>query len=155
MTTETLLVVLAHPDDESFSIGGTLARSVVEGKYVHLAVATRGEAGIPDKDAGETAIIREDELRRACAELGIQELSVLGFEDGRLSTVHKDVAVARILTIMRRFKPDVVVTFSPDGISGHTDHIAVHHWTTEAFDLYQRERDCGQRLFYIAPSEAT
>ena len=155
MTARTLLVVLAHPDDESFSIGGTLARSVAEGKYVHLVVSTRGEAGIPGKDAAETAVIREDELRRACAELGIQELSMLGFEDGRLAAVHKDLAIARVLSIMRQFRPDVVITFGPDGISGHPDHIAVHHWTTDAFDSFQREIDYGQRLYYIAPSKAT
>lgn len=155
MNVKTLLVVLAHPDDESFSIGGTLAKSVTKGDYVHLVVATRGEAGIPGKDAGETAIIREDELRRACAELGIQELSFLGFEDGRLAATYRDLALSRILSIMRRFKPDVVVTFGPDGISGHPDHLTVHHWTTEAFDLFQSESDYGQRLYYIAPSEAT
>jgi LmbE family N-acetylglucosaminyl deacetylase len=56
---------------------------------------------------------------------------------------------------MRQTRPNVVITFGLDGISGHPDHIAVHHWTTAAFDLYQQETDYGQRLYFIAPSEAT
>ena len=155
MISKTLLVVLAHPDDESFSIGGTLAKFVVEGKHVHLAVATRGEAGIPGKEEAETAVIREDELRRACAELGIQQLSFLGFVDGQLAGVRDDMGITRILTLMRQTQPDVVITFGPEGISGHPDHIAVYHWATAAFDLHQQEIDYGQRLYYIAPSEAT
>ena len=155
MIPKTLLVVLAHPDDESFSIGGTLARSVAEGKHVHLVVATRGEAGIPGKDAAETAVIREDELRRACAELGIQQLTFLGFVDGRLSAVQDGAGISLILTLMLQSQPDVVVTFGPEGISGHPDHIAVHRWTTAAFELHQQVLDYGQRLYYIAPSDAT
>ncbi len=155
MIPKTLLVVLAHPDDESFSIGGTLAKSVAEGSHVHLVVATRGEAGIPGKDAAETAFIREDELRRACAELGIQQLTFLDFVDGKLDAVQDDLGISSILTLMRQSRPDVVVTFGPDGISGHPDHIAVNRWTTAAFDLHQQTIDYGQRLYYIAPSEAT
>jgi LmbE family N-acetylglucosaminyl deacetylase len=74
MTIQTFMVVLAHPDDESFPIGGTLAKAAATGHRVHLVTATRGEAGIPGKTSAETAVIREAELRRACAELGYSSL---------------------------------------------------------------------------------
>lgn len=155
MTPQTLMVILAHPDDESFPIGGTLAKAVAEGKQVHLVVATRGEAGIPDKSAAETAVLREAELRRACAELGVQQLAFLDYFDGELSNIPDSNGAARLLAQMRRAQADVVVTFGPDGISGHPDHLAIHRWTTAAFDQYWQENQRPLRLYYIAPSEAT
>jgi N-acetylglucosamine malate deacetylase 2 len=155
MTQQTLMAVLAHPDDESFPIGGTLAKAAAEGKHIHLVVATRGEAGIPGKSAAETAAIREAELHRACAELGIEQLTFLGFFDGKLSNTPDGNGIGRIFDLMRQSRPDVVVTFGPDGISGHPDHVAVHRWTTSAFDRLRQENDRPHRLYYIAPSEAT
>lgn len=155
MSRQALMAILAHPDDESFPMGGTLAKSTAEGKRVHLVTATRGEAGIPGKSAAETAVLREAELRRACAELGVQQLTFLGYVDGQLETIPDSDGAARLLTLMRRTQPDAVVTFGPDGISGHPDHLAVYRWTTAAFDQYQRDVKRPLRLYYIAPSEAT
>lgn len=155
MTPPTLMAALAHPDDESFPIGGTLAKAAAAGRQVHLVVATRGEAGIPGKSAGETAVIRETELRRACAELGVQQLTFLDYLDGELANVQDRIGIARLLDLMRQSRPDVVITFGPDGISGHPDHLAVHRWTTAAFDQLRQENRRPQRLYYIAPSEAT
>lgn len=155
MTRQALMAILAHPDDESFPIGGTLARATTEGKHVHLVTATRGEAGIPGISAAETAALREAELRRACAELGIQQLTFLGYLDGQLETIPESDGVARLLDLMRQSRPDVVITFGPDGISGHPDHLAIHQWTTVAFDRYQTEAQRPSRLYYIVPSEAT
>lgn len=155
MTPQTLMAILAHPDDESFPMGGTLAKAAAEGKQVHLVVATRGEAGIPGKSGVETAVIRETELRRACAELGVQQLTFLDFLDGELAKIPDSVGVTHLLDLMRQSPPDVVVTFGPDGISGHPDHLAVHRWTTTAFDQYRQEVERPLRLYYIAPSEAT
>lgn len=154
MANKRLAVVLAHPDDESFPIGGTLARYANRGVVVDLVVATRGEAGIPGKPAGETAILREGELRRACAELGINPPRFLGFIDGQLAGLAEETGVMTIAAALDRLRPDVVVTFGPDGISGHPDHLAVSRWTTKAFDhLYPAP--AGRRLYYIVPSEAT
>ncbi|MBE2222707.1 MAG: PIG-L family deacetylase [Anaerolineae bacterium] len=155
MTTRSLMVILAHPDDESFPMGGTLAKMSAEGNHVHLVVATRGEAGIVGKSAAETAVIRETELRQACTELGIQQLTFLDYVDGALANIPDSEGADRLLTLMRQSPPDVVVTFGPDGISGHPDHLAVYRWTTAAFDQYQQEVERPLRLYYITPSEAT
>ncbi len=155
MTPQMLMVVLAHPDDESFPVGGTLAKAAATGKQVHLVVATRGEAGIPHKSMGETAVLREAELRRACAELGVQQLTFLDYLDGELANIQDRIGAARLLDLMRQSRPDVVITFGPDGISGHPDHLAVHRWTTAAFDQYRQDQERPLRLYYIAPSEAT
>jgi LmbE family N-acetylglucosaminyl deacetylase len=149
------MVILAHPDDESFGMGGTLAKSAAEGKRVHLVTATRGEAGIPGKCAAETAVLREAELRRACAEPGVQQLTFLDYMDGELDAVPDSAGAARLLSLMRQTQPDVVVTFGPDGISSHPDHLAVYRWTTAAFDQYQQDQERPLRLYYVAPSEAT
>ncbi len=155
MTTATLMIILAHPDDETFSMGGTLAKAAAEGKRVHLVTATRGELGISGKSVKETAVIREAELRRACAQLGVQQLTFLDYVDGALANIPDSEGADRLLTLMRQSPPEVVVTFGPDGISGHPDHLAVYRWTTAAFDQYQQEAERPLRLYYIAPSEAT
>lgn len=149
------MVVLAHPDDETFPLGGTLAKVAAEGKRVHLITATRGERGISGKSDKETAVLREAELRRACAELGVQQLTFLDYMDGTLATIPDSVGADRLLALMRQFPPDIIVTFGPDGISGHPDHLAVYRWTTAAFDKYQQEVGSPLRLYHIAPSEAT
>jgi LmbE family N-acetylglucosaminyl deacetylase len=155
MTDYTLAVVLAHPDDESFPIGGTLARYAAEGVKVDLIVATRGEAGIPSRTTQETAQQREAELRRACAELGVHRLEFLGFSDGHLAEVDDEVAVSRLLKALHRSSPEVIITFGPDGISGHPDHVAVSRCATLAFDRLRRAAQVPRRLYYIAPSAAT
>jgi N-acetylglucosamine malate deacetylase 2 len=155
MKTRTLAAVLAHPDDESFAIGGTLARYAREGRRVHLIVATLGEAGVQGTGAGEAARIRRRELRRACRELGIAQISYLGFYDGQLAEVLDALGHARLEAALRRAAPDVVVTFGPDGISGHPDHVTVSRWTTDIFDRLSHEPGGPRRLYYIAPSEAT
>lgn len=155
MVDRTLAVVLAHPDDESFPIGGTLARYAAEGVKVDLIVATRGQAGIPGQTPQKTAQLREAELHRACAELGIHRLVFLDFNDGHLAEVDDEIAVARLLKELRRSSPVLIITFGPDGISGHPDHVAVSRWTTLAFDRLRGEGQGLRRLYYIAPSKAT
>ena len=149
------MAVLAHPDDESFAVGGTLAKYAVEGANVDLIVATRGEAGISGKRSWEAAEIRESELWRACLNLGIRRLEFLGFTDGQLAEVPEETAVTRLVEKIRRSHPDVVITFGPEGISGHPDHVAVSRWTTMAFDWLSQEPGGPRRLYYILPSEAT
>ncbi len=150
--TQRLLVVLAHPDDESFAIGGTLARYAAEHVLVTLVCATRGEAGIPGLAAVAVARLREGELRAAARVLGIGELHWLGHPDGALARAEPEPAIQSLVTIMRTVRPTAVITFGPDGISGHPDHIAIHQLATAAFD---RAGLVTARLLYIAPSEAT
>lgn len=148
---KTLLVVIAHPDDESFAMGGTLAKYAAEGVRVVLVSATRGEAGIPGLNAAKTARLREAELTSAAQALGVSRLEFLGYLDGELDSADEEVVVGKILKLIQQEKPDALITFGADGISGHPDHVAVHHFTTAAFD---RSAIQG-RLLYILPSEAT
>lgn len=146
-----IVVVLAHPDDESFPIGGTLAKYSAEGSQIVLVSATRGEAGIRDVSPAETAKIREAELNQAAKYLGISRVIFLDYSDGELNLANEENAVENIKKIILDEQPDVIVTFGADGISGHPDHVAIHRITTEAF---HRSGSYG-RLFYIMPSEAT
>ncbi len=135
----TLLAVFAHPDDEAYGMGGSLAKYAAEGCDVHLATATRGEAGqiAAGVDASPATLpdVREHELRCACRSYGIHPPHLLGYMDGQLTIVHQGQAVGRLVRLLRRVRPQVVVTFGPDGIYGHYDHIAVHRWTTIAVEL--------------------
>lgn len=129
--------VFAHPDDETLGIGGTIARAIAEGVEVHVITATRGQAGrYRDNSAhpGREALgrIREAELRAAAAVLGVHDVQVLDHLDGALDRADSAQVVAEITRHLRRIRPDVVVTFGPDGAYGHPDHIAISQLATAA-----------------------
>ena len=146
-----LLGVFAHPDDEVFCAGGTMARVVQAGAEVMIVSATRGERGqIRDATAatrGSLGAVREGELCAAAAELGVQHVQVLDYPDGTLAQ-HRSALGAALAGIMRRFGPDTVVTFGADGGYGHPDHMAISGLTTEAFGALARDHDRGQRLYH-------
>ena len=136
-----LMAVLAHPDDESLGLGGTLCRCAEQGVETFLVTATRGQAGrfrgIPrdtEEHPGREALgrIREVELRAAAAVLGIREVSLLDYHDQQLDQADPRAAVAHIAAHLRRVRPEVVVTFAPDGAYGHPDHIAICQFATAA-----------------------
>src|SRR3954468_21815051 len=135
-----LMAILAHPDDESLGIGGTLAKYASEGVEIFLVTATRGESGRyhgtrePGKHPGAEQLgrIREAELRGAVSVLGIRELTLLDYHDQALDTAKPRDAVARLAGEVRRVRPDVVLTFGPDGAYGHPDHIAISQYATAA-----------------------
>ena len=132
-----LLAVLAHPDDESLGFGGTLARYAAETVETYLVTATRGERGRfgsleKPGDPVEVGRVREAELRQAAAVLGIHEVSILGYPDGAVDGVPAATAIRAIASHIRRIRPNVIVTFGPDGAYGHPDHIAVSQFTTAA-----------------------
>jgi LmbE family N-acetylglucosaminyl deacetylase len=132
-----LMAVLAHPDDESLAIGGTLARYAAEGVETYVVCATRGERGwrgAPDLYPGPDALgrIRERELRAAAAVLGATRVNFLDYIDGELDDAHPDEVIEKIVALLREVRPQVVVTFGPDGIYGHPDHIAISQLTTAA-----------------------
>lgn len=147
----TLLAVFAHPDDESFRPGGTLALLADRGVRVHLLTATRGEAGScgdpPLCTAEELPAVRERELRCACDALGIAPPRLLGYRDGTLASVDEEEAAEQVLAVIRELRPQALLTWPPDGLSGHPDHIAVSRWTTRAFVRAAAERD-GLRLLH-------
>jgi N-acetyl-1-D-myo-inositol-2-amino-2-deoxy-alpha-D-glucopyranoside deacetylase len=175
----TLMAVFAHPDDETFGIGGTLARYGADPDVrVVLVCATRGEAGeISDpklatpEHLGE---VREQELRCACQTLGVDALFFLGYRDSgmagtpenkdprALAMADRDQAVGKIVAHLRRERPQVVVTFDENGGYGHPDHIAIHHLARAAFAaaadpaMYAEQLEAGlsphqaQKLYYTA-----
>jgi len=130
------MCVLAHPDDESLGTGGTLARYSAEGIGTYLVTATRGERGrFHDQDHPGAEIVgstREAELRAAAGALGVREVSFLDYPDGALDRVDPVEAIGKIAGHLRRIRPQVVVTFAPDGAYGHPDHIAISQLTTAA-----------------------
>jgi LmbE family N-acetylglucosaminyl deacetylase len=132
-----LMCVLAHPDDESLATGGILAKYAGLGVQTYLVMATRGERGWfgpPADYPGPQALgqLREAELRAAARVLGLREVIFLDYEDGELDRVDHAEAVAQIVAHLRRVRPDVVVTFDPNGMYGHPDHIAISQLTTTA-----------------------
>jgi LmbE family N-acetylglucosaminyl deacetylase len=132
-----LMCVLAHPDDESMGAGGALAKSAAEGVETYLLTATRGERGrFGDRAESPGPEIvgrtREAELLAAAQVLGIREVRFLDYVDGELDRVDTAEAIGRIATELRRVRPQVVITFGPDGAYGHPDHIAIGQLTTAA-----------------------
>ncbi len=155
-TPKRLLAVLAHPDDETFGIGGTLAYYAKRGVQTYLICATRGEAGGMDEDCLEgfdsVAARRESELRCAVGILGIQELYFLDYRDsgmpGSPDNQHPQALInapqgevaEKIAHLIRQIQPQVIITFDPIGGYKHPDHIAIHRATVEAFYLAADER---------------
>ena len=145
-----MLAILAHPDDESFAAGGTLAKYAHQGVQVTLLCATRGEAGILGVTPEEAGAIREAELGKAAEHLGI-EVYFLGFQDGELAQTKPETLLKTIAGWIDRVQPQVILTFGPDGVSGHPDHVTISNIVTQAYDLYYK----NGLLLYIRPSEAT
>jgi N-acetyl-1-D-myo-inositol-2-amino-2-deoxy-alpha-D-glucopyranoside deacetylase len=155
--TKKLLSVLAHPDDETFGMGGTLALYAKQGVKTYLVCATRGEAGSLDEDCldgfSSVAERRESELRCAAGILGLTGVYFLGYRDSgmagspdnehpqALAAQPLEQVAARIVRHIREIKPQVVVTFDPIGGYKHPDHIAIHKATVLAFKM------AGERTF--------
>jgi len=135
--TPALLAVFAHPDDETFRPGGTLALLARQGVHIHVLTATRGEAGScgdpPLCAPEELPAVRERELRCACARLGVESPRLLDYVDGRLPEADAETMIVQILSAVNEIKPHVLLSFGPDGLSGHPDHIAIGGWASEAF----------------------
>jgi len=136
-----LLAIMAHPDDETLGMGGTLARYASEGIETYLVTATRGQAGrFRELKRGEPGhpgaeklgTIREQELHAAARVLGMREVALLDYMDGQLDKADPHEATAQIARHIRRIRPQVVVTFAQDGAYGHPDHIAICQFTTAA-----------------------
>jgi LmbE family N-acetylglucosaminyl deacetylase len=132
-----LLAVFAHPDDESMGMGGTLAKYSAEGVETSLVCATRGERGWfgpEEQNPGLSALgqVRTKELESAVRELGMNGLDFLDYIDGEVDQADPAEAIGKIASHIRRIKPQVIVTFPPDGNYGHPDHIAVGQFTHAA-----------------------
>ena len=132
----TILGVWAHPDDETYLCGGLMARAVQAGDRVVCITATRGEMGSPDEQrwpsGAPLAAVRTAEMEAALAILGVTEHHWLDYPDGGCAAVDQDEAVRRVAAVMEEVRPDTVLTFGPDGMTGHDDHKAASRWATEA-----------------------
>ena len=134
--TRTILVSYAHPDDESFTIAGILRQYADLGARVVLSSATRGEAGSngdpPVCPREQLGAVRERELREAARILGIAEVHLLGYEDRQLSSAPPEEMRRKLVGLLRRYRPQVAITFDPNGINSHPDHVAISRFTSDA-----------------------
>jgi len=168
MTKRTLLAVFAHPDDETFGTGGTLAHYARQGVEVHLICATRGEAGEAPRDLkgfGSVGEMRVHELQCAASILGLRAVYHLGYRDsgmpGSPDNVHPRALAAtpvaqvarEIAGYIRQIHPQVVITFDPVGGYRHPDHIAVHRATVEAFRIAGDPTEMADDLPPYAPQK--
>lgn len=174
----TLLAVLAHPDDETFGMGGTLALYARRGVSVHLVCATRGEVGTVDADCLEgyasVGDLREAELLCAAGKLGLAGIHFLDYRDSgmpgsadnqhpqALAAAPRGEVVRKVVEAIRSIRPQVVITFDPIGGYRHPDHIAIQQATVEAYAAAgdpDRFPECQpiytpQRLFFSTMSRA-
>jgi LmbE family N-acetylglucosaminyl deacetylase len=133
----TTLCVWAHPDDEAYLGGGLMAALRAAGQRVVVATATLGEAGLDGPVAGTGTghpppLSRREELAAALRAVGVTEHHLLGFADGGCAGVDPAAGAAAVRRLVTAVRPDTVVTFGPDGFTGHPDHVAVGAWTRQA-----------------------
>ncbi len=145
------MVVVAHPGDEAFGFGGAIANAAAEGAYVVVVCATRGWfdsrlhvasplPGGKNRDVKTGAInwrnidtVREDELRRSVAVLGVRVVRMLDYAEDELDRIDFDHLVGRIVEPIRMHKPDVILSFGPDGVTGDADHIVLARAVAAAY----------------------
>ena len=146
------MVIVAHPADEAFGFGGAIAKAVSDGAYVVVVCATRGrfDARLLDKapaPGGKNRhysrpvvwrnldTVREDELRRSVTVLGVRVLRMLDYAEEDLANVDFDELVSRLVEPIRMHRPEVILSFGPDGVSGDSDHVVTARAAEAAFDL--------------------
>jgi N-acetyl-1-D-myo-inositol-2-amino-2-deoxy-alpha-D-glucopyranoside deacetylase len=162
----TLMAVHAHPDDEAIGTGGILARAAAEGIQTILVTCTGGEVG---EIAPETGVslehlgeVRKRELEEACRILGVTHLELLGYRDsGMAGTADNDhpnafaradlrEATAKVVALVRKYQPDVIVTYNENGFYGHPDHINAHRVAVGAYEQAGDEPWAPSKLYYTA-----
>jgi LmbE family N-acetylglucosaminyl deacetylase len=143
----TILQIWAHPDDESYLAGGLSIRAADNGQHVVCITATHGEAG-GDPSLAPTVVAaqRDRELAAALAVLGIGEHVQFDYPDGGCADSDSFEATRRLADCIERVQPDTIVTFGPDGVTGHADHRAVSRWATNAWIA----SDCRAQLLYAS-----
>ena len=142
----TILGLWAHPDDETYLAGGLMAAAARRGQRIVTIAATPGErGGPPGTDPIRLARVRRRELRRAMHHLGVREHAVLSYHDGDCADVDESVGAAVFASIIGKVRPDTIVTYGPDGMTGHSDHRAISRWATSAW----RTTGADARLLYV------
>ncbi|OZM57248.1 hypothetical protein CIB95_07225 [Lottiidibacillus patelloidae] len=148
---KTIFFSYAHPDDEAFTVGGLLAQYADDPKVKTVVYsATLGDAGKcgypPVCEKSELAKVRKQELKVACAYLGVDYLHTGTYSDGKLDSLKEGELLQAVTKLLSQYKPEVVVTFPPDGISGHPDHIAISKATLQA----AKELPFIKRFYFVA-----
>ena len=147
------MVIVAHPGDEAFGFGGAIATAVASGAYVVVVCATRGwfdarlhapspAPGGKNRDVKDGAVtwrnldtVREDELRRSVAVLGVRVVRMLDYAEGELDRADFDHLVGRIVEPIRMHRPEVILSFGPDGVTGDSDHVILSRAARAAYEL--------------------
>jgi LmbE family N-acetylglucosaminyl deacetylase len=156
--------ILAHPDDETFTVGGIVAKYASAGHPISLWCATNGDAGksagVPVSSREELAALRRNEMLMACRILGVGTVEMPAYTDGALHNTDATELTRDIVSFIRRNRPAVVLTFGPEGApTGHHDHAAISRVATAAFFLAALKTvfadlsappHAAQRLFYHA-----
>ena len=147
----SILLAFAHPDDESFGLAGTIARYTKQGIPVDLITATRGEKGtrLGVPEGVPTGVAREAELRAAGKIMGLRDIYFLGYIDGELDRADPAEVARKIKEIIKRVEPEVLITFGPDGITGHPDHVAAGKAATAAFEELAAAGRGPRKLYYV------
>jgi LmbE family N-acetylglucosaminyl deacetylase len=144
-----ILGVWAHPDDEAWLSAGLMMTAIESGRRVVCVTATRGEAGFPEDDprsSEERAAVREAEMAESLSIMGVTDHRYLGYGDGGCGQVDDDEPVEAIAALIDEMRPRAVLTFGPDGGTGHFDHVAVCRWATAAVE---RIGDPDVQLMYM------
>lgn len=132
----TILLSYAHPDDETFTAAGIIRKYADQGAKIVLSSATPGQAGNlgdpPVCSREELGHVREGELREAAIILGIREVHLFGYEDRQLAQAPPEEIRAKLVALIRGARPEVVMTFDPNGVNLHPDHIAISRFTSDA-----------------------
>lgn len=146
----TIMVVAAHPDDETFIMGGILAVADINDQKVVCVTATRGEKGVQVNDhrwpADKLGAVREVELKAALSILGVDAQHFLGYSDNECDKVDSNEAAKKIADFIELYNPDSIFTFGPDGLTGHPDHQTVSKWAS----LAKKEAGSKAKIYHVA-----
>lgn len=165
-----VLSVWAHPDDETFSSAGIIATAAQNGQFTACVTFTKGESGVQDArrwPPAELGRIREEELHTALHILGCRNHHILDYADGGLADVPDEEGARAISEYIKQYRPETILTFGPEGMTGHPDHQTVSHWVSlavngledkptvyhavelqERYDTYMKELDKMFNIYF-------
>jgi LmbE family N-acetylglucosaminyl deacetylase len=154
-----MLGVFAHPDDETFLLGGLFALAHTMGASTSLMCLTRGEKGMghlkKPMNEHDLAKARSQELKDAAKTLGVDKIFIFDYPDGGVRLVPQNEILEKIIAVIEETKPYRIVIFGPEGGTGHKDHITVHAIATQAFQNAQRLEDPPRELYWRAFPKST
>ncbi len=145
------VAIFAHPDDEVFGPGGTMALFAKE-RDVYIICVTNGDAGLNSLKNSETSSlgeIRREEMKASAATIGVKEVFFLDYKDGTLSNNLYHKIAEKVQSKVEQLDPEILITYEPRGVSGHIDHMAVSMITSFVFERVQSV----QELWYYCMSE--